>query len=444
MKYMKITSNLIFTTFMLLIVFTRSFAGLYIFGFRIGEYLVAGGLLLFIYYVLLPQRDKIPKEILSLTKYLFLSFLIVNFFTYTDLFNKFTYKNSSYLWTVAFIFVGFIFLGEFFTRNKFYILAAGIMIIYIFGTGSYPDIFQNMFRMYGDKFTFVKASDMLLAIVVSNIIALNLFSIKRANLYFIFSVATFLPLLIQMSRGTAVAVGIFATLYIIFNLRFYFELKNLLVLILLTPLVFLISTFRVTQFNFSDIAVDELETVVIQSASVEIDKIKRVDNRNSDEIDPFWSFYVNDGRLNSTDGTFNWRLNIWQDQYEYQKSINKSFFGYGYNVLLPVFDLQVDSQNIWNIGHDQQNRHVHNYLVNVYSRGGVFQLMIIIGFHLGLYTYYYKKFNNHGILLMFIPLMFNSMTDITMEGVQFPINFYLIYGYILSIGIKSYKRTEVS
>ena len=429
---------------MLLIVFTRSFAGLYIFGFRIGEYLVAGGLLLFIYFVLVPQKKEVPKEILSLTKYLFLSFLIVNFFTYTDLFNKFTYKNSSYLWTVAFIFVGFIFFGGFFTRNKFYILVAGIIIIYIFGTGSYPDIFQNMFRGYGDKFTFVKASDMLLAIVVSNIIALNLLSRKSANFYFIFSVTTFLPLLIQMSRGTAVAVGIFAFLYIIFNLRYYFKLKNLLVLILLRPLVFLISTFRVTQYNFSDISVDELETVVIQSASTEVQKIKRLDNRNSDEIDPFWSFYVNDGRLISTDGTFNWRLNIWQDQYEYQKSINKSFFGYGYNVLLPVFDLQVDSQNIWNIGHDQQNRHVHNYLVNVYSRGGLFQLTLIIGFHLGLYIYYYKKFNNHGILLMFIPLMFNSMTDITMEGVQFPINFYLIYGYILSTGIKSYKRIEVS
>jgi hypothetical protein len=41
-------------------------------------------------------------------------------------------------------------------------------------------------------------------------------------------------------------------------------------------------------------------------------------------------------------------------------------------------------------------------------------------------------------------LMFNSMTDITMEGVQFPINFYLIYGYILSTGIKSYREIEVS
>jgi hypothetical protein len=261
---------------MLLIVFTRSFAGLYIFGFRIGEYLVAVGLLLFIYYVLIPQRDEIPKEILSLTKYLFLSFLIVNFFTYTDLFNRFTYKNSSYIWTVAFMFIGFIFFGEFFTRNKFYILVAGIMIIYIFGTGSYPDIFQTTFRIYGDKFTFVKASDMLLAIVVSNIIALNLLSRKSANLYFISSVTAFLPLLIQMSRGTAVAIGVFAFLYIIFNLRFYFELKNLLVLILLTPFVFLISTFRVTQYDFTDISVDELETVVIESAPKEVDKIKEL------------------------------------------------------------------------------------------------------------------------------------------------------------------------
>ena len=444
MNYMKLINNLIFTCFMLLIVFTRSFAGLYIFGYRIGEYLVAGGLLLFIYYSAISQRGKLPEEILLLTKYISLSFLIVNFFTYTDIFNRFTYKNSSYLWTIAFVFVGFIFFGEFFTKNKFYVLVAGIIVIYIFGTGSYPDILQTLFRTYGDKFTFVKASDMLFAIVVSNVIALNVLSSNFANLYFIFSVTTFFPLLIQMSRGTAVALCIFSGLYIIFNLRFYFKLKNLLVLLLLTPLVFIVSTFRVTQYNFSDISIDELETVVIKSAPTEIDKIKRVDNRNSDEIDPFWSFYISDGRLISTDGTFNWRLNIWQDQNDYQKSLNKSLFGYGYNVLLPVFDLQVDSQNIWNIGHDQQNRHVHNYLVNIYSRGGIFQLMVVIGFHLFVYRYYYKKFNNHLILLMFIPLMFNSMTDITMEGVQFPINFYLIYGYILSTGIKSYKRVEVS
>ena len=218
--------------------------------------------------------------------------------------------------------------------------------------------------------------------------------------------------------------------------------KNFIILVTVLPLFFVVSTFRVTQFNFADISADELETVVIQSAPEELKKIKRVDNR-SGEIDPFWSFYILDGRLISTDGTFNWRLNIWQDQNDYQRELNKSFFGYGYNVLLPVFDLQVDSQNIWNIGHDQQNRHVHNYLVNIYSRGGVLQLVLFLGLHFFLYYLYYKKFKNHNILILVIPLMFNSMTDITMEGVQFPINFYLIYGYILSVGIKFDKKVEV-
>ena len=37
--------------------------------------------------------------------------------------------------------------------------------------------------------------------------------------------------------------------------------------------------------------------------------------------------------------------------------------------------------------------------------------------------------------MLIIPPLFNSMTDIAMEGVQFPINFYLIYGYLLSYGI---------
>ena len=99
----------------------------------------------------------------------------------------------------------------------------------------------------------------------------------------------------------------------------------MIILLTVLPLFFIVSTFRVTQFNFEDISADELETVVIQSAPEELKKIKRVDNRNSDEIDPFWSFYILDGRLISTDGTFNWRLNIWQDQNDYQRELDKNF-----------------------------------------------------------------------------------------------------------------------
>ena len=443
---MKILSHLSFATFLLLLIFTRSFAGVYIFGYRIGEYLVAFGLLSFVFFVFKPKFQDFPKEIITWVRILFLSFLIVNFVTYTDIFSRFTFKNSSFVWTVSYFILGYLLFNNYLDRNKFYMLFSGLIVLYVFGTGSYPDVIQNFFRTVGDKFTFVKAADMLLAIVVTNLVAVHLLNKKYSNLYFLFSVGIFFPLLIQMSRGTAVSLGIFAILYIFFNYNYYFSnYKNFIVLITLLPIFFILSTFRVTQFNFADISSDELETVVIQSAPEEIKKIKRVDQRDRDavEIDPFWSFYIQEGRLISTDGTFNWRLNIWQDQNDYQRSLNKSFFGYGYNVLLPVFDLQVDSQNIWNIGHDQQNRHVHNYLVNIYSRGGLFQLLLFLGFHVYLYFFYYKKYKNHNILLLVIPLMFNSMTDITMEGVQFPINFYLVYGYIMSIGIKFNKEVEV-
>ena len=440
---MKTISNLSFAVFLLLLVFTRSFAGIYIFGFRIGEYLVAFGLVFFLITVFLSKKIDFPSNILFFYKILFLSFLIVNFFSFTDILNKFTFKNSSYIWTLSYLILGYLLFGKYINKNKFYILFLGIIVLYVFGTGSYPDTIQILFRTIGDKFTFVKASDMLLAVVISNLIAVNLFSKNISNLYFLFSVGIFFPLLIQMSRGTAVSLALFSLLYIIFNYEFYFKnLKNFLVLLLLLPLFFIISTFRVTQYNFSDISSDELETVVIQTAPEEIKKIKRVDNR--DEINPFWSFYFQGGRLISTDGTFNWRLNIWQDQMEYQGNLKKSFLGYGYNVLLPVFDLQVDSQNIWNIGHDQQNRHVHNYLVNIYSRGGTFQLILFLGFHFYLFYFYYKKYHNFNVLLLVIPLMFNSMTDITMEGVQFPINFYLVYGYILYTGIRFSQEVKTN
>ena len=51
------------------------------------------------------------------------------------------------------------------------------------------------------------------------------------------------------------------------------------------------------------------------------------------------------------------------------------------------------------------------------------------------YFLYYKKFENHNILLLAIPALLNSLTDIAMEGVQFPINFYIFYGYFFSEGI---------
>ena len=72
---MKILSHVSFATFLLLLIFTRSFAGVYIFGYRIGEYLVAFGLLSFVFFVFKPKFQDFPNEIITWVRILFLSFL---------------------------------------------------------------------------------------------------------------------------------------------------------------------------------------------------------------------------------------------------------------------------------------------------------------------------------------------------------------------------------
>ncbi|GIR19842.1 hypothetical protein CM15mP35_01030 [bacterium] len=47
---------------------------------------------------------------------------------------------------------------------------------------------MNWFKSVGDKFTFVKASDMVLATIILNLIALNTLKKFHSYLFFIFSV----------------------------------------------------------------------------------------------------------------------------------------------------------------------------------------------------------------------------------------------------------------
>ena len=70
----------------------------------------------------------------------------------------------------------------------------------------------------------------------------------------------------------------FAIMYIIiFDFRYiFFSLKNIVIFVLLVPLVFVVSTYRVTQFDLSAIPTDELDQVLIESFDEEIDKIRRI------------------------------------------------------------------------------------------------------------------------------------------------------------------------
>ena len=217
----KISSNILFAIFFLLIVFTRSFAGIYIAQYRLGEYLVAIGLIITVILLFVTkEKISINSPVLNIFKLIFIAFLVTNFVTGSDLLWTYTYRVTSFIWTAAYVFIGYILFKDVFSKNKIYLMLFGIFVIYVFGTGNYPDDLINIFREISDKFTFVKASDMVLAIVITNLISLNYLTKKQSYIYFLISVSTFLPLIIQMSRGSAISLIMFALMYILFDYRY--------------------------------------------------------------------------------------------------------------------------------------------------------------------------------------------------------------------------------
>ena len=98
----KLISYSTLTLMFFLLVFTRSFAGIYVFGIRLGEYLVAFGLVLSFAIVLIPNKYlKVPLRIHNLFRLILLAFFVTLIVTDADFLARYTYKTSSYIWTMA-------------------------------------------------------------------------------------------------------------------------------------------------------------------------------------------------------------------------------------------------------------------------------------------------------------------------------------------------------
>jgi hypothetical protein len=174
----------------------------------------------------------------------------------------------------------------------------------------------------------------------------------------------------------------------------------------------------------------------LMNAELEISQTQVLQNNLQDLIERrnyvgvLFSLYFDEGVLKSTDGTLNWRLDIWQDLLDDMSDENKNLFGYGYNEILPVM---TDPQEPGRMGVDGMNENIHNYFFNIFARGGI----LLLGLFLYLHSYFVikwkEKHNNFKILNFIIPLLIASFFDVSMEGVQFPLNYYFFIGTFLSI-----------
>ena len=116
-------------------VFTRSFVGINFFGFRLGEYLILAGFILCLGLLIASifYKNKIDLEIFNnYYKAIILSFFIILLVTKSNILNTYSFKSSSYIWTLGFIFIG-IFIKKYVINMK---------KSYIFG------IFSSSFNFY--------------------------------------------------------------------------------------------------------------------------------------------------------------------------------------------------------------------------------------------------------------------------------------------------------
>lgn len=423
------------------VTFDRSFVGLKILEFRLGE-IIVGGFVAISFLFLISNKNVLKHFNLDLFKsetYIFktiiLSFLF-SFFTFqTNFLDIYPYKSASYIWFLASFFLVYS-CKDYFEKYEIYIKFFSIgflfmpVVHYLFPTGYYPDFIMYFFMDFSDKFTFTKGSDVMVTLLMANILFIQTQEKKTIPLlYFSISVPLLLPLLLEMSRGSFLAALLFYIMILIRNYKLFVTKKLFfLTVILISGVVFTLSTLRISgvdiyQDSYLDISITE-----------SIGKIaKKEETRKA-----FLSFYVEDGRIMSLDNTTNWRLDIWQDVIDDLHLKNQLLFGYGYNEIIPVM---TDPTAPGRLGRDGLNEHVHSYFFNILARGGIIQVLLFTIFHLKLIQTWYRKNNDLSLLTFMLPVAINSLTDMNMEGVQFPFMYFYFLGYLFTTYNKNKNST---
>ena len=301
------------------------------------------------------------------------------------------------------------------------VLFASYFITFI----NYPNFIMDFFISFGDKFQFIKAADTLLLLIVFNFLVKKMnFDTKFEFITFLFTLSLFLPYFFVQSRGSVLG----ALIYLLFNLYSYrrYIINNYfrsLILIIFSGILFYGSSFLISGISYSDEynpeSIQEVNEILIDEVVTKKDVPKG-----------FLTFYFADGRIHSYDNTTNWRLDIWQDLVEDLYKKNKILFGLGYE---GIFEIMLDPTAPGRLGRDGLNENVHNYFMNIFGRGGIFQLSIFLYLYLNIYRFWKQKgYSTNSFYTLILPLLVVSSLDVTMEGVQFPLIFFSFLGYYVS------------
>ena len=111
-KSLELHKYIYFSFIFFSMIFARSFVGLTLFGFKFGEVLI-GLCFIFSLGILVPQKY-LPKQIaevalIRIYKTIVISVFLIALVTRTSLLNTYFVRASSYVWSIAFIFLAYTF-----------------------------------------------------------------------------------------------------------------------------------------------------------------------------------------------------------------------------------------------------------------------------------------------------------------------------------------------
>lgn len=406
-------SNYLFQLLMLFLilifVFGRAFIGISIFGFRIGELIVAFSLLLTLGAFIDSQFRKSPiKRLMKIHLGFVITFIIITILTDSSFFESYTYKSSSYIWTIGYLYFGYIFFKHFkfntFHLNTLIFVAVLVYFNEISRRIFSPNFLVEFLTAYSDKpLQNHKGYDLIMVFIVATFIFLKKMPYKRLTLdIFVLIAALYLPLIVWKSKGATLGFAFYVISQLIYHsdkLR-----KNLfrnIILLILAVLVVFISSVGMTYYESYEVPNEDAIEFVLDH---------KFSNNN-------WLFlYIVDGRIYSDDGNANWRLQIWQDVI-HDSIQNKTYiYGVGYKDKIPAMDDPTRS------GRDGQNENVHNFLINNYARGGIVHLFLTAYFF-GLILFK-RDAKDWSRLIFAMPFLITSFFGASMESAHFPAVYY--------------------
>ena len=117
-KFTKIFSLFYFFLIFFVMLFGRTFTGLYVFNLRLGEVIIALCFLLSCFLLFYNKKIFNQSKLLSIHKMIVIIFFLNVTISSGSLLSTYTYKTSSYIWTLIFLYLGNHFFN-YLENNKF-------------------------------------------------------------------------------------------------------------------------------------------------------------------------------------------------------------------------------------------------------------------------------------------------------------------------------------